>query len=186
MGTVSSLHDRKGIEEILRAFALLRDAPFAPRLRCVLLGKNWEKWTGLAKELGVSDRVVCPGFSEDVGAVAALFHVFVHPSREEALGSAVLEAMAGGLALVVSDAGGLPEIVTEDVGIRVPARDPAALAGAMRELLDDPERRASMGKAGRRRAVEHFSIEAFVDRHIELYRTLLERTARFAAKLRPS
>lgn len=94
----------------------------------------------------------------DVVGLVDLAAVVAVPSRYEGFGIPALEAMARGRALVASDATALPEVVG-DGGVLVPAGDIDAWAEALGALLDDPDRRAVLGEAGRRRA-EHFSPDA--------------------------
>ncbi len=173
VGSVSSLHRRKGIDAILAAFARLRAALPGRKLRCVLTGKNFEQWEPLAEELGVREHVTFPGFQTDVPRYLSILDVYVLPSRKEALGTSIIEAMAMGLPVVVSRAGGIRESVTEEVGIALEDPTPEALAEALRGLLEDPERRRSLGAAGRQRAVDLFSVDALVRRTEELYRRVL-------------
>lgn len=174
IGSVCSLHTRKGIEEILHAFALLQEAPFAGRLKCLLVGKRWEQWAGLAEALGVRERVLFPGFRRDVREMLAQLDVYLLPSRREAGGTSVLEAMAMERPIVASHVGGLAESVTPEVGITVPPQDARALAAAVRELLEDPERAAQLGRAARARAVSLYSNEALVERTLALYERILK------------
>ena len=86
----------------------------------------------------------------------------------------VFEAMALGKPVVVTNVGGLPEVVEDGVtGLVVPPRDPEALADAVVVLLGDPELRARMGAAGRERFLERFTVERMTDAHLELYAELL-------------
>ena len=172
IGNVSSLHRRKGIEELLRAFAVLAREPGRERLRCLLVGKQTDEWRALAAQLGVADRVVLPGFHADVPAALSLLDLYVLPSHEEALGTSVLEAMACEVPVVVGDVGGLRESVAPEVGVRVPPEDVPALTGAVRSLLDAPDRAGALGRAGRVRVVERYSATAMIDQTAALYRGL--------------
>ncbi|MTK04809.1 glycogen synthase [Micromonospora sp. CP22] len=111
--------------------------------------------------------------------------IFVCPSVYEPMGIVNLEAMACETAVVATATGGIPEVVTDgDTGLLVPieqtadgtpvdpARFEADLAGRLNELLAAPERAAALGRAGRRRAVEHFSWDAVAARTLQLYRAL--------------
>jgi glycosyltransferase involved in cell wall biosynthesis len=102
------------------------------------------------------------------------FDVFVLTSNSEGCPNVILEAMATGLPVVSTSVGGVPELVTDETGILVPPGDDAALADAIRQLLDDPARRQAMGQAGRRRAVEHFSLETMIRARETLLLELLE------------
>jgi alpha-maltose-1-phosphate synthase len=106
--------------------------------------------------------------------------VFVCPSVYEPLGIVNLEAMACGTAVVASAVGGIPEVVVDgETGLLVPydEADPAAfeaaLAAAVAELLADPGRAATMGRAGRERAVAEFDWDAIARRTLEVYRSVL-------------
>lgn len=110
------------------------------------------------------------GRREDVPALLAAARVFVHPSVEEGMGQAVIEAMLAGLPVVCSDAGGLPEVVGA-TAIVVPRGDPAALAEGIRRALagDHPP-----VEAARIRARERFSVDAMVQGTLDAYRAVLE------------
>lgn len=175
VGNLSSLHARKGIEDVLRAFARLRESRRDPKLKCLLAGKQFEQWVPLARELGVEDAVVFPGYRGDVPEILSLFDVYVLMSRREALGTSVLEAMAMERAVVVSDVGGLVESVIEGVGVRC---QPGDLDGICREvgaLLDDPERRRRYGESGRRHVVAHYDIRQLADRTMAVYERIVQK-----------
>jgi starch synthase len=100
--------------------------------------------------------------------------VFVCPSIYEPMGIVNLEAMACETAVVASRVGGIPEVVAEgETGLPVEPGNAAELAARVNELLDDPELAARFGKAGRKRAVEHFSWRAIAERTADLYATLV-------------
>jgi starch synthase len=103
--------------------------------------------------------------------------VFVCPSVYEPLGIVNLEAMACGTAVVASDVGGIPEVVSDgDTGLLVhydesdPAAFEAALAERVNELLDDPHRAAALGAAGRERAVREFAWAEIARRTVDIYK----------------
>jgi glycosyltransferase involved in cell wall biosynthesis len=105
------------------------------------------------------------GQRQDVAAVLAAVDLLVHPSVEEGMGQAVVEAMAAGRPVLVSDAGGLPEVVG-DLCTPVPAGDAVALAAAIRARLDspgDPQRFVQ-------RARDHFSVDTMVEGTLAAYR----------------
>ncbi len=116
----------------------------------------------------------------DVVQLLSSATVFVCPSVYEPLGIVNLEAMACGTAVVASDVGGIPEVVVDgETGVLVPYEesDPAAfergIAAQVAALLADPARAATLGAAGRRRAVEHFGWDAVARRTLAVYEGVL-------------
>lgn len=98
---------------------------------------------------------------------------FLFPTRLEGFPLSVLEAMACGLPIVGSNASSMPEVVEDGVSGLLCNLDPADLARAVQSLADDQERRQSMGLAGRRRAVEHFSMKSTVERYLSVFEELI-------------
>lgn len=149
-GTIARLEPVKGVEYLIRAAALLKDA--APELRTVIIGGGaLEKdLRGLAAALGVADRVLFTGFRHDAAALLPALDIYVQPSLNEAMGRAPLEAQALGLPAIVTEVCGLPETVRPgETGLPVRPGDPEDLAAALRTLLKAPELRARMGAAAR-------------------------------------
>ena len=125
-----------------------------------------DRLRALAGEAGVVDRVRLVGLLEPDALADALLaaDVFVLPSVwGEPFGLATIEAMAHGVATVVSDSGASPELVG-DAGVVVPTGDAQALARVLLELGADPERRGRLGETARVRALGHFGRAAFLDR----------------------
>jgi glycosyltransferase involved in cell wall biosynthesis len=115
----------------------------------------------LRERLARNTAVRLLGFRSDVPRLLAACDVFVMPSEREGLSLAVLEAMARGVAVVVSDGAGNPEAVG-DAGVVVPLGDAGRLAGALDGLAADPERRRRLGAAARRRVSERYTIERWL------------------------
>jgi glycosyltransferase involved in cell wall biosynthesis len=173
VGCVSSLHVRKGIQEILEAFKLLRESMPETKIRCLLVGKKWQRWSDVAAELGIEEDVIFTGFRRDVANLLSILDVYVLPSRDEALGTSILEAMAMGLPVVASNVGGIPEALRNEAGVIVSPKDPVGLAKAMKTLLEDHHRRTKLGENARERAKVDFSLETMVDRTADLYEQLM-------------
>ena len=162
----------KGQEVLIRALAsvpgavgLIAGAPWRGEER---LQRELEE---LAASLGVADRVRFLGFRDDVGTVMAAADVIAVPSTQpDPLPNAALEAAAAGACVVASDHGGLPEIVDHGrTGVLVAPGNPAALADALVELRDDPERRAALGAAAREDVTARFGPQRLVDEMQSLY-----------------
>jgi len=126
-----------------------------------------------AREAGIADRVEFLGNVTPVEGVMGAADIFLLPSAEESFGLAALEAMACGVPAIVSDAGGLPELVEDGRGGFVFALgDTAAMAGRIVALLRDPGELARQKVLAKARA-EVFGTEAVVDRYEELYNHLV-------------
>ncbi len=168
---VARLSPEKDLANLVRSVALA--AKRAPELRVEVAGGGpcLADLKQLAASLGVGDRINFLGEVRDVPALLARATIFVLPSRSEGIPLTALEAMACGLPVVATRVGGLPEVVEDEVtGLLVPPADPAALAGAITELQDNPERSDRMGRAGRQRALERFDVRRMVAQYEALYR----------------
>ncbi len=176
----------KGHHYALQAIAHLLDQGVPVRLD--LLGGDPSPETGQRSErpllrftirdLGLDGRAELHG---DVPSARVLeflqdADVLLHTSVSEGIPTVVLEAMACGVPVVVSDCGGVREAVSDGVeGLIVPKRDPGAAADALLALWNDPPMRARMGSAGRERVLDEFSLERQADAFDDLYRTVQER-----------
>ena len=128
------------------------------------------------KHLSLGKRVLLPGFREDVMSLMKSADLFVMSSVTEGLGSAVLDAMAMGHAVVGTKAGGIPEAVVHDeTGLLVEPADAKALAAAIVRLLKDDGLRKQLGEAGRARVAEHFGVDRLVEGTLEIYRKIASR-----------
>ncbi len=122
------------------------------------------------KQLGLDKRALLPGFREDVLSLVKSSDLFVMSSVTEGLGSAVLDAMAMGLAVVGTRAGGIPEaVVSGTTGLLVEPGEPQALAAAMVRLLKDAGLRREYGEAGRKRVSELFGVDRLVEGTLAAY-----------------
>ncbi len=169
----------KGVHDYLQAAALVK-AAWGERVVFQLAGEadegnpssaDMERVASFA-ERGVVRRL---GFVEDMAALLRRSDVYALPSYyREGIPVSVLEAMSAGLAVVTTDAVGCRETVEpEESGLRVPARDPVALAAALDRLVADASLRRRLGEAARRRAQDVFSLDRVVEAHLDVYRALL-------------
>ncbi|MBP7633932.1 glycosyltransferase family 4 protein [Candidatus Ozemobacteraceae bacterium] len=172
IGTLSRLHRVKGIDILLESCAgLCSRYP----LQIVIGGDGKERRSlgELAARLGIEARVEWTGPVSSPKEFLDTLDVFVAPSREEAFGITICEAMDRSLPVVASRVGGIPEIVRDDIdGFLVPPADKDALAQAIERLLRDEPRRLSMGISGNRRISTEFPRKACLDKHILLYNNL--------------
>jgi glycosyltransferase involved in cell wall biosynthesis len=149
----------------------------------VIAGDGFERpaLVRLAEELGIGGDVTFLGWvpNAELPPYYRAAAVSVIPSLEEGFGIPAAEAMGCEVAVVASDAGGLPEVVENGVtGLVVPRGDSAALARAIGSLLSDPLRRDQMGQAGRARALRLFDWDRSAEQFEELYRDVAAGTAR--------
>jgi glycosyltransferase involved in cell wall biosynthesis len=122
------------------------------------------------KELHVEKRVILAGFDPNVLGLLKSFDVFVMSSVTEGLGTALLDAMAAARPIVATRAGGIPEVIEDDVnGLLVPPRDAAALADAIVRLLHDAGLRARLAAAGLARVRREFSAARMVAATARVY-----------------
>lgn len=169
IGTVKTLAPKYGIDVLLRAFARLA-ADGSPALSLVIVGGGPQRaeLEALAATLGVASQVRFVGAvpHDDVPGWLNRFDVYAAVSRldSESFGVAVLEASACALPVVVSDVGGLPEVVLDGrTGRVVPREDPQALAQALQQMLGSAEERQRLGAAGRRHVLERYEWQASID-----------------------
>jgi glycosyltransferase involved in cell wall biosynthesis len=174
---VANYRPRKGIEVLVDAFARL---PGDAHL--LLIGGGMDA-PRLARRIAAScaaARIHVLGYRSDAPALTAACHAFVLPStKREGLARSLIEAMAYGVAPVVTDCGGSPELVVDGAsGLIVPVADAAALARAIARLHDDAALREQLGAAARERIARDFRIEDTIAKTYALYSSLVaERSA---------
>jgi glycosyltransferase involved in cell wall biosynthesis len=173
-GTVRRFVFEKGIDVLVEAFAALRKTTTRD-IRLVLIGEGPEQGAlqALADRLGAGDAVVFPGFTLTPWTAYPGLDVFVIPSRIEALGVVVVEAMASGCFVIASRVGGIPEMVSDpSLGILVPAGDPPALSAAMHQtLIMGRDEMAQHLEHARQHVGEHFNLQVQCMRIAELMKT---------------
>lgn len=171
----------KGVREYIEAIRLLKAEGIWARFQLAgntdpsnptsLTDAEVESWSreGLVEVLG---------YRTDIADLFANANLVVLPSYREGLPKVLAEAAAVGRAVVTTDVPGCRDAIEHgETGLLVPVRDAAALAGAIRQLLDQPERRKGMGEKARRFAEQHFRIEGIIEQHLAAY-NLLDRAGR--------
>jgi glycosyltransferase involved in cell wall biosynthesis len=179
IGTVCVMRPQKALHVLLRATAEL--LPRRPGLQVLIAGYGPEREAleRLASELGVVGAVRFLGARSDVPDVLRALDVAVSCSDFEGSPLAVMEYMDAALPVVATNVGGVPDLIEPGVqGLLIPRGDHVALAGAVDELLDDPQRRLQMGERGRERRRSEFSLDVLVGRLEDLYIELLAARGR--------
>lgn len=172
--SVGRLHRVKDYPSLLRALALAAGELPALRLWIVGDGPDRPLLESLVASLGIAGCVEFLGMRRDVGQWLAQADAFVLASVSEGLPVALLEAFAAGLPAIVTDAGGMPEVVRCcGAGTVVPASQPEALAGAILALARDPKRLDALRETALRCYASHFTLERMVADYFRLYLDVL-------------
>ncbi len=169
----------KGLDLVLKSFALLRERFGDAELEVVGDGPERPALEKLGASLGLGDSVRWRGHVPLSEMVDLLYrsHLFLNASPKEGWGLTVIEAAACGVPSVAADSPGLRDSVVDgETGILVPYGDCNAMAAAAEALLRDPERRAKMGEAAAKRARE-FSWDTAAAQTIEQIEILLAERA---------
>lgn len=161
IGNIAGLNNYKGQDVLLRAFALVQGR--YPESRLVIAGEGPRRaeLTRLASELLPQGSYSFLGSVKDVKSLLDSLDVFVFPSVDEGFGIAAVEAMLRGVPVIVSDAGALPEIISNDVnGLVVPANREEELAAAIMKLLADRDLAERLSTAAAGDAHQRFSVDS--------------------------
>lgn len=177
VGTIKALEDKYGVDYLIRAFKIVRDQRPNKSIKLLLVGTGSKELElkNLVADLGISDEVVFTGRipHDEVPRYMNMLDVYVALSTldSESFGVAILEASACEKPVVVSNVGGLPEVVNEGVtGFVVDKCNEIAASKAMGKLIDEPALRVGMGLAGRVRVIEHYNWGNCVNQMTEIYR----------------
>jgi glycosyltransferase involved in cell wall biosynthesis len=180
VGCVGRLIAWKGQRIFLRALARL--VPDRPKLRGLIVGAPEQGGQGYANELaglshslGLDQLVRFAGFRDDIPRLLSGLDILVHASTSpEPFGRVIIEGMAAGAAVIGTNAGAVPEIITEGVtGMLVPPGDDEALASAIAQLLNYPEKRQALRHAARRAVEVRFTTALYVQGVEKVYEEIL-------------
>jgi glycosyltransferase involved in cell wall biosynthesis len=175
IGFTGNIRPVKGIDVLLRSLPLL---PPELNIHALLVGEvRDEGIKTMASTLGVGDRAHFVGYHHNAPALAGACDAFVMPSVErEGLPRAVIEAMAQRIPAIVSNVGGLPELVENGVsGIVTPPRDPQALANAIVTMASNAEKRKAMGIAARERIATTFNVDSTIHNIEALFQSVIDQ-----------
>ncbi len=176
IATLANLIPYKGHADLLSGLAMVKDRLPRP-WRLLAIGRDGGAMASLqaqAKSLGLDENIHWLGQRRDIADLLRASDIGVLPSHQEGFSNAIIESMAAGLPMVVSDVGGSAEAVQHGLtGLVVPARAPEQLAEAVAQLASDRAMADTMGQHARRRAETEFSLTACLDNYEQLYRSLL-------------
>lgn len=176
IGSVGRLDSVKAYDVLLQAFAQVSQSDVTIDPRLVLVGDGPERAALEYRihKLGLASRVWMAGERDDVPRLLQVLDVYVCSSIAEGMALTIIEAMASGLPVIATQVGGNPElVVSQETGTLVPPGDPDALAQALASGLGQPDMLHKQGRAGRKRAQAHFSVDAMTAGYCALYDRLL-------------
>lgn len=168
---VANMHaGAKGHGDLIEAARTVKER--FPEARFLLAGDGEMRpfFEGQVRALGLTETFTFLGHRTDIPQLLSFCDIGVLASKSEGLPNAVLEYLAAGLAVVATTVGGIPEIIKNEVhGLLIPPESPAALSAAILRLLEDPQLRANMGKAGQERVRTRFNFQEVLDSLRQVY-----------------
>jgi glycosyltransferase involved in cell wall biosynthesis len=173
---VGRLHEQKGVDVLLQALRQLRERRPGVRLCLRLVGDGPSKaeLVAIADRNEIAEDVEFLGDRDDVAELLEESDIFVLPSRAEGLSNALLEAMSGGLPVVVSNIPGNDDVIEhEDNGLLFTSDDPTSLTSELMRLLDDMQLRQAIGRRARVRVQERYGLDVVAQQYARLYHELL-------------
>ena len=170
---ISNFRPVKRVTDVVRVFKKISDQIPA---KLVMVGDGPERLSaaGVAKQLGVSDRIKYLGSYPNIERILPCADLVFQPSEHESFGLVPLEAMACEVPVLATASGGICEVVDDGVtGYLCEVGDIDTMAARAIDILTHPEKAAEMGRRGRARVMASFSLDAIVDQYEALYRELL-------------
>jgi N-acetyl-alpha-D-glucosaminyl L-malate synthase BshA len=173
---LSNFRPVKRVPDVIEIFHLVRREIPA---KLLMIGDGPDRTIAewMVREKNLTRDVFFLGKQNQVQELINCADVLLLPSDLESFGLVALEAMACGVPAVCSRVGGLPEVVRDGIdGFLAPPRDVQAMAAKALEILTDPAKRETMGRAGRERALSHFCSDKIIPLYEQLYRRVLENS----------
>jgi len=172
---VANMVPDKDFETLLKAIRLLRDTRSDFHLVLIGRGVDSKQMQDTVSQLNLTEQITLAGVRDDVPEILTRADMLILSSKQESFGLCVLEGMAAGLPVIVSDLPALAELVEHGKeGFRVPPADSDALAAAIAKLLDDASLRKQMGCRGQEKA-RQFSVSQMVE---GFYRLIQQRPSK--------
>jgi glycosyltransferase involved in cell wall biosynthesis len=170
IGWVGRISREKGPDVLIEAIPALRDL----NIHVTLIGEGVErrKLEQRARELQIEDRISWPGEVARASRLFPAFDVFVNSSRTEGTPITLFEAMHAGVPIVATSVGGVPDVISSDEALLIPAEDPAALASVIREVHDHPADAAARAARARTRLEKDFAATPWIEAYDRIYRDI--------------
>jgi L-malate glycosyltransferase len=178
IGTIKSLEKVYGIDYLVKAFSIVKNKYPDLSLKLLIVGSGTKEnhLKALADQLNIMTSVVFTGRInfEDIPAYHNMMNIFVALSLSESFGVSILEACACCRPVIVTDVGGLPEVVQNNItGIIVPSANETAAAHALERLISDSNLRSELGNNGRARVIANYNWSENLLQMVELYEKVL-------------
>ncbi len=178
IGTIKTLEKIYGIEYLIKAFKILSDKHKELPLKLLIVGGGslHVKLKELAKSLNLEDKTIFTGEVpfNDTPNYHNMISVSVTVSNSESFGVSVLEAAACSKPVVVSNVGGLPEVVEDSIsGFVVPSKNPKATALAIEKIILDPHLKNRLGQLGRKRVKRLYNLRDNINHMLSIYKSLI-------------
>jgi glycosyltransferase involved in cell wall biosynthesis len=175
---VARISPEKAHDQLIRSFRLVHDRH--PNTRLWISGTGFgtlqDDLISLRDSLGLTDCLDFVGYQPNLWPTLHSADIMVHSSHGEGVPIALLYGMSAALPIVVSDVGGVYEVIRQDdTGVRVPENDINGFATAICSLVEQPERRARLGAAARRFVTTEYSIQTACERVGDLYLEVLSQ-----------
>ncbi len=173
---VGRISVEKGIDDLLQTINILRRTH--PQVFLVIVGRNASSGDPATriKSLNLQNHVRMLGTRSDVPRLLSASDVYVSSSLSEGMPITILEAMAAGLPIVATSVGDIPNLITTDTGLLVPAGDPNAMADKLIYIIDTPGFSAELGRNAKKYVLENHNLETWFDELMKIYKNvLLER-----------
>ena len=167
----------KRVTDVVRVFNKVLEAT---PTKLVMIGDGPERLaaTGVAKQLGITDRILYVGNYENIEEILPCADLVIQPSEHESFGLVPLEAMACEVPVIVTASGGVQEVVQQgETGYLCEVGDIETMAGHAITLLSNPDQARDMGRKGRAHVLQHFQKNTIVDQYESLYKEVLEMRA---------
>lgn len=177
--SIAELHERKGLKYLIEAIPEV--AKKFPNIKLVIVGegperKNLEKSIKYLTEnnrqkIDLKNHIILTGCQKEISKLLKSSDIFVLPSRREAFGLVVLEAMVTGLPVIASKTGGIPEIIgNEKNGLLVEPENSKKLAKALMDLIAHPDKREKLSKAGSKTVRKKFPARKMAEEYEKIYK----------------
>lgn len=175
--SIAELHERKGLKYLIEAIPEV-SAKF-PNIKSVIVGEGPQRpyLEKLIKNLKIENHVILVGRQKEIPKLLKSSDIFVLPSRREAFGLVVLEAMITGLPVIASQTGGIPEIIEHGkTGLLVKPENPEPIATTLIDLISNPEKRQKLATAGHKLVHQKFTAKRMAEEYEKVYKTNLSKS----------